>query len=640
MRKMLVQSAKETKPDGWLKAQMSKDLTQGYVGCLDKLLPDLFANDDIYGENRRGHTVLQQNLGLAKSETIDPVHLQWWNSETQSQWYDGFIRHAFMLDSQADITACDEYVKRMLSYADSRIGDPKNDGYMGIYEKGARFQLKHESGELWAQATLFRALIGYYEMTDNEDVISAVIKAVDVTMENYDVGSEKLFSCEQTHGLMLSDTLEYLYNLTKNKKYADYLEFLYIQFCSSDITMGFDALEKNILDPKYCPKCHGVHTYEHLRTLTSLAYMCDSPYYKALLAEYLKKLEPCITPSGGAIGDEWIFGRSADALNTGYEYCSLQELLHSYMLLLEKTGDISYADKIENIFLNAAQGARHPSEPSIAYLKADNSYSMEGLSQIQRDGIPHKPNVRYKYSPTHQEAAVCCVPNAGRIAPYYLHATWYKTENGLLKALYGASSFNTSFNETEVSITEKSDFPANGSMIFEISLSQPTEMELAFRIPAWCNRWNVESSRHYVESDHCIIFSSRWEHSETIRIDFHFDVQMHFDLRSDVYYTYGPLLLAMPLPHEEIVVKEFSEHNLREVCYRLSDETNVPDNLHADKRSIPIPQSPLNNRWQDLSFTIPIFDNTGKKTTAKLSPIGNTILRKATFAFKPIVDED
>ena len=42
----------EIKPSGWLKEQMSNDMDIGFVGNLDKLVPDLIQTDDIYGKNR------------------------------------------------------------------------------------------------------------------------------------------------------------------------------------------------------------------------------------------------------------------------------------------------------------------------------------------------------------------------------------------------------------------------------------------------------------------------------------------------------------------------------------------------------------------------------------------------------------
>ena len=91
-----------------------------------------------------------------------------------------------------------------------------------------------------------------------------------------------------------------------------------------------NAKLENILNPNYKLKSHGVHTYEHLRPLIVANYAAQNMELQKALAIYCNRIENTTTLTGGAIGDEWIGERSADATNTGYEYCSLQELLNSY----------------------------------------------------------------------------------------------------------------------------------------------------------------------------------------------------------------------------------------------------------------------------------------------------------------------
>src|SRR5574344_729317 len=83
-----------------------------------------------------------------------------------------------------------------------------------------------------------------------------------------------------------------------------------------------------------------------------------------------------------------------------------------------------------NIVLNAAQGARLPEKAEIAYLKTDNSYEMMGSKngEIERG----RNQTRYKYSSVHQDVAVCCVPNALRISPYFVQSAWLKNADGAL----------------------------------------------------------------------------------------------------------------------------------------------------------------------------------------------------------------
>jgi DUF1680 family protein len=150
----------------------------------------------------------------------------------------------------------------------------------------------------------------------------------------------------------------------------------------------------------------------------------QNPELSKALNIYLDRIKNTTTISGGAIGDEWIAERTADATHTGYEYCSLQELLDSYSLLLQKTGNATVGDDIENIFYNAAQGSRNPNHSCIAYLKTDNSFEMLGTKNGEVE--PDRKQTRYKYSPAHQDVAVCCSPNAGRISPYFVQNAWMK----------------------------------------------------------------------------------------------------------------------------------------------------------------------------------------------------------------------
>ncbi len=75
------------------------------------------------------------------------------------------------------------------------------------------------------------------------------------------------------------------------------------------------------------------------------------------------------------------------------------------------------ADKIEWLLFNAGRGSHHPEESAIAYLKSDNSYSMKSVFQVPQPHCFCEKQTRYKYSPVHQDVAICCVPNAGRIMP-------------------------------------------------------------------------------------------------------------------------------------------------------------------------------------------------------------------------------
>ncbi|RYD86519.1 MAG: hypothetical protein EOP54_30250, partial [Sphingobacteriales bacterium] len=369
----------------------------------------------------------------------------------------------------------------------------------------------------------------------------AVTRAVDNVMVNWPINNSHPFLAMKpdvsglSHGLMFTDVLETLYRLTGNQKYMDYTLFMYKDFSAQVINE--DAQYKKLLDTTYLLKGHGVHTYEHLRTVAAAYYTTGNPQLKTALNNFLNKITLATTASGGPVGDEWV-GNRADATQRGYEYCSLQELLHSYASLYTKSGNSGYGNKIEKLFFNAAQGARNPDASCIAYLKTDNSYAMNGWRNLD-SADSHQ--VRYKYSPVHQDAAVCCVPNAGRIAPYYVQNMWLKGTNSLVAALLGPSTVKTMVNGKAVTVNEVTEYPNNNTIAFEVTAANAA-FDLKIRKPDWVNKFTVNTK--YREEDGFIIISKKWNGKQTIKVDFTPEVKVNHDLNNEVYFTYGALVLA------------------------------------------------------------------------------------------------
>ena len=154
---------------------------------------------------------------------------KWWNSETQSNWWDGYIRNALLLEDTSAIEKVKEYIHRIMATQDE-------DGYLGIYDQELRYKFTSENGELWSKATLFRGLLAYYEYFHDPGVWHALVRAVDNVMKNYPVNHSQPFYAGKdysggvAHGLTFSDVLDRMHQLTGDKKYIDYAAFLYHNF--------------------------------------------------------------------------------------------------------------------------------------------------------------------------------------------------------------------------------------------------------------------------------------------------------------------------------------------------------------------------------------------------------------------------
>lgn len=606
----------EIRPEGWIKEQMVRDL-RGFTGHLDELVPALILEDDIYGKNRLTRRDKTKDVGNIRENADWEVQYLWWNSETQSNWRDGQIRQAILTEDPGQLEKVNDYLDHILATQDS-------NGYMGIYDRNLRYRFKGENGELWAKATLLRGLLAVYESgTGNrKDLLEVIERAVGEVMTSWPAGQSDPFRADKTfagicHGLAFTDILDRLHQLTGKKEYLSYAVFLYRNYSANKL-MEEDVRLHNILDPNYKLKGHGVHTFEHLRSLAVAYYSTGDPELKRALDIYLRRIDSLICPSGGPIGDEWIGGRKADASKAGYEYCSLQELLDAYTLLLQKTGKAVFADKVERLFFNAAQGARHPIESSIAYLKSDNSLSMTGALN---DTAVGSRQTRYKYSPTHQDVAVCCVPNAGRIASYFVKSMWMRDKDGLVAALYGPSRLTTEIRGTKINIRQETDYPNEFKILFTVVPEFPARFTLKFRKPAWTSGFKI--NQDYRESRNFIMVTRTWKTGDEILLEFNPEVRFNTTYNNEVYFTYGPLVLARPIDGEPIEVRKYPLEGFRD--------------LHI---------KPVNPEWfrmgQDstaeqvgtgrLTFkTSLINEKRGKIQSVELVPMGQTILRQVTF---------
>jgi DUF1680 family protein len=580
-------------------------------------VPSLIIQDDIYNKDRLTKKVKSKNVGAIADAGEWQVEFLWWNSETQSNWWDGYIRSAILADNKQHLARIKSYIKRILATQDA-------DGYLGIYDKELRYKFNNENGELWSKVTLLRGLLAWYEYTKDKKVLSAIERAVRNVMDNYpDKSSHPFYSKKPddgglTHGLVFTDVLENLYQITKNKEYRDYCLFLYRDFSTQ--VLNEDAQYKKLVDPNYKLKGHDVHTYEHLRAIAAAYYASGNQLLGNALNDFLDKIEQVTTVSGGPLGDEWIGGRKADETNTGYEYCSMQELMNSYEDLFLKTGEAEYGDKTERLFFNAAQGSINPNASCIAYLKTDNSYYMTG--GLNGD-TTQKKQTRYSYSPVHQDAAVCCVPNAGRITPYYVQNMWMKDKHGLIASLLGPCEVNTDIDGKKIHIQENTSYPYDYSIEFKIQVDKPATFDIKIRKPLWVDTFSV--SGNWIEKDGFIVIHKTWKNKDAITVQFFPQPSVKKDFNNEYYFTYGALVLAHPVASTSIITRQYPLKGFYDFKYR-PESLVVYRYINDDAREV------TTENKNKLEFTTTLFNpDTQKNETIQLVPMGKTILRQVSF---------
>ncbi len=601
------------KPSGWIKVQMQNDV-DGFVGNLDKLVPDLI-NDPIYGSGRLHKNSKMKDLGNNKEgDTEGSEQYKWWNSETQSNWWDGYIRNVILLNDKKRLEKVKNYIQKILKSQDE-------DGYIGIYDKELRYHFNSENGELWSKTTMYRGLLAYYEYSRDPKLWNAIVKAVDNVMINYPINnsspysSGKEFNGGVSHGLTFTDVLDKMYQITGNTKYTDYALFLYRDFCQT-YQSEKDVQLENILNPNYKLQSHGVHTYEHLRPLIVAAYASKNVELQNALQIYIQRIEKSTTLTGGAIGDEWIAQRTANATHTGYEYCSLHELLDSYSVLFQKQGDTKTAEVIETIFYNAAQGSRNPDHSVIAYLKTDNSFEMDGTKNGEVE--PNRKQTRYKYSPAHQDVAVCCNPNAGRITPYFIEKSWMKeSDNVLVNVLLMPNIVETKIENQNVTIETVTEYPYQNKFIFKISNPNYRQFLIKIRKPSWALK--VITNESYTLENEFLVIDRKLGKEDKIQIEFTAEIKIKEDANKEKYFTYGSLFYAKSIEAIEQKGKSYL-NNFNDLFY-----------ISKNKKSYQFINE-NNAKFDNGKIQIKAKDNFNNEIeTIDLIPFGKTILRQVSF---------
>ncbi|PWE00611.1 beta-L-arabinofuranosidase domain-containing protein [Marinilabilia rubra] len=622
----------DVRPKGWLYDIMKEDITSGFVGHLDKLAPIILKNN-VFKKRRKS---LTEDPGAGTQELTGAaweISMLWWPGETLGNWWDGYVRTAYLVEDKEAMMRSDEIVDDLLSTQDK-------DGYIGIYSPKLRYKHKGSNGEIWSQAGVFRMLLAYYQITKKEKVLDAVEKAMAVTMKYYNEGAKSPFDLSEecfggvSHGLMLTDACETLYRLTGKQEYQDYAVYLYKEYCAKPLNRSMNNVRyEYLMDKDILFESHSVHTFEHLRTLINSYYETGYPELKDAYETALNKLSYTILPSGAGFGNEWQNREKAKPDSTGAEFCGMFELRGFYASAAQKTGDATFADKAEKLTFNAMQGARNYNGTGLVYCKTDNCYRLD--RKAPQHGF-HEEDPRYKYSPTHDDAAVCCNPSYSKSWGYYVGDMWMKAHDGIAAVLYGPSILNTQVNGNKVSIEQVTNYPMSDKIEFKVSVKNDAKFALYFRKPGWVKQMtlDVEGGAFAFENGYYKV-TKKWAENETVTITFENEIKPVLWENREVYFQRGPIVYAYSIKHKEEIVRDYDIPNFHDYFCLPTDESykNISFSMNwLDVNFESNVKGGYENPWYKDNMILKVKDSKGQEV--KLIPVGNTVLRRVTFPVK------
>jgi len=597
---------------GWMRDQMIQDYETGFLGCLDTLT------------DQAAWTHFTQWVSGFSQSTNEPDPKDWWGGETEPVWMDGLVRMAF-------ITQHPPAMKRAHAYIDYLLQSQAPDGYIGVYTPETRLQHNCCNGELWTQSRALRAMLAYYEATERQDILDAVIRCVDNTMAVYNA-DHSYFGVKggkdgTSHGLMYVDVLEQLHTLTADERYVDFAEFLYRDF-SNHFTFANhgDSRLQCLLDAEQPLVGHTPHVAEHLRVPLWLYTATGKLEYRQAYENGFLKIMRYVVPSGAIhSGESEQIEGLAPTPDMPYEYCGITEWTNTLLSLTQKTGDATYAEIAETVVINAGQGARLADGSAINYFSRDN----------RLEATPDACKGRLKFSPTHEDVAVCCNPNAGKLMPYYVSNMWMRSHTTLTQLNCGPCHIQTDIAGANVRIQVDTRYPFELQQQVTIQLDQDTEFQLRLRVPDWANDICIDTGEAEQSRDgNFIRLKKRWRSGDNIRITYPASVKTIHAVNGEQGLRFGPLLYAMPMPDTRHILRQYDHAGFCDLSVTPDDNTawhcqipKNPDFAPGNRKTtakIPWAESPISLRGQ-LQFP----DN--QKREVELLPMGATVLRRMTW---------
>ena len=617
--KYKILKAGSIEPEGWIKEQMHRDLTQGYIGHYDKVHPTVTHNVFINQER-----ISKRRFSLRK---------EWWSGEHEGYWKDAIIRMAFSTKNKEYINISEGWINELKKIT-------KTDNYIGIYKNcegvGCRFNHKKGNGELWTSSRILMALLAYYEFTGDKDVLETSEKVAKLIMEHYK--TENYFSVNSqgggvSHGIGFFEILEWLYRITEKKEYLDFSVKLYKDFNHGNVRDD-DLKTQNLLKKEKLFEGHGAHIAEGLFVPEFIASIQNEKKFIEAADNVVHKLKIHLTPGGAMRCDEWIKAREGTA-DERYEYCGISEMVSPLNKMISFTGNLNLANRIETMVFNAGQGARFPVLSAVSYLTSDNRIRIKKTELLKRE----------LYDAAHL-AAVCCTLNAGRLMPYYVEGMWMKTveNDGIVAVLFGPSKVKTSIHNTAVEIIEETDYPFSDEIIFTVNPFRPLKFSLIIRKPHGCQNVDVKLSSEceITETDNIISIDKVWEKGNQIHIKFNFEIKYTKQpasksvKKNGAYFKRGALVYALAFNHKTKTVKEYQNSGFYRYKITAVDSKQWKLKLHTNDKF----KFTSNNNGDMLHpWDKPVVklegtlrDKNNQKENVELVPMGNTIFRRVTFS--------
>jgi hypothetical protein len=257
--------------------------------------------------------------------------------------------------------------------------------------------------------------------------------------------------------------------------------------------------------------------------------------------------------AGRFSGDEHLSGKSP---SQGTEMCAVVEFMFSLEKLFEIFGDPLFADRLELLAYNALPGTMTPDcwahqydQQSNQVLVSDENrnWSTNGNSSNIYGLMPNYP---------------CCLANMHQGWPKFVQHMWMATnDGGLVAVAYGPNKVTAKVaNNIDVKIIQKTDYPFDENIRFEINLKTATSFPIYFRIPAWADKASIKINKKNaleLSANDIHKVERNWRSGDVIML------KLPMKIRTEERFNRSISILRGPLYYSLRIGKEYQKIHLQ-----------------------------------------------------------------------------
>ena len=543
------------------------------------------------------------------SAWLDKNNNQWLSGsgdhgwEEVPYWLRGYISLAYILQDNDMIKEARIWINAVLTgqASNGRLGP---DGYNG------------SSPDLWAKMPMLWALQTYYEATGQQRVLNAMDRhfrwELTIPDDNFLNGMWQ----EKRGGDNLWSVL-WLYNRNGDRNILPLIDKLHR--ATSDWTMHDDL-----------PNWHGVNIAQGFREpATYSMYNGEEDMLQATYRAFHEmRRRYGQMPGGMYAADENARAGYYDPRN-GAETCAIVEQMASDEILMGITGDIFWADHLEDVAFNSYPAALTPDMRALRYITSANM----AISDEKNHG-PSIDNALRGMLSMSPFSSRCCQHNHGMGWPYLAeHLVMATADAGLATMVYIENETTALVGQgTSVRLDVDTHYPFDENILITLHPDQPVDFPLYLRIPAWATEASVsingEQQPVADAAGRYVRIQRQWAEGDVVSLTLPMTVRSTIwqQNKSSVSVYYGPLALSLKID------EEYEQHDSRDPefvqddshwqegvdaslwpCYVLKaksdwnyslvvDEDNLPVNFSVERRPYPDSEQPFTLEGTPLEF--------------------------------------